>query len=193
METLRLKLIGTAPLLMHSSRLANPLDPITKELKNAAKATTKGTETGIERIARLEYAGSLYLTDEGTLYIPGTAIERALRDGSAGVQKGLKKKFDASVFVNDDAIVTAKGAKGKTADALFDEGHVLTVSAKVQMVRVMRTRPCFKEWTATVTVEYHPGIVDRDTVLRAAEYAGQVVGVGDWRPRYGRFSVEETK
>lgn len=193
METLKLKLTGVAPLLMHNSRLADPLDPITAELKNASKAATKGTESGIERTARLEYQGSLYMTDKGDLYIPGTAIERALRDGSAGVQKGLKKRFDAAVFVNDDAILFVKGAQGKTADELYDAGHKLRISAKVQMSRVMRTRPQFKEWEATAIVEYAPTLIDRATVLRAAEYAGSVVGVGDWRPRFGRFTVEVIK
>ncbi len=193
MESLKLKLVGAAPLLQHNSRLSDPLDPIAKELKSAAKATTKGTDAGIERTARLEFAGSLYLTDEGELYIPGVAIERALRDGSAGVQKGLKKRFDAAVFVNDDALLKIGGKQGTTPDELYDAGHVLRVSAKVQMSRVMRTRPCFKEWSAIVVVQYQPALVDRDTVLRAAEYAGQVVGLGDWRPRFGRFDVEVVK
>ena len=193
MEQLKLKLTGIAPLLMHNGRLSDPLDPITKELKNASKAATKGTDAGADRTARLEYAGSLYLRDDGTLYMPGTAVERALRDGSAGVQKGLKKRFDAAVFVNDDGIVTVGGKTGKTADALYDAGHVLRVSARVMSSRIMRTRPKFDTWSTIVTVDYSPALVDRATVLRAAQYAGEVVGLGDWRPRFGRFSVEVVK
>ena len=52
MESLKLKLVGAAPLLQHNSRLSDPLDPIAKELKSAAKATTKGTDAGIERTWR---------------------------------------------------------------------------------------------------------------------------------------------
>ena len=193
METLKLKLIGTAPLLMHSSRLADPLDLLTKELKNASKAATKGTDVGADRMARLEYEGSLYLTNEGRLYIPGVAIERALREGSAGVQKGLKKRFDAGVFVNEDGAFTVAGKQGKTANEWYDAGHVLRVSARVMNARVMRTRPKFEKWTLTATVDYSPEIVDRETVIRAAQYAGQVVGLGDWRPRFGRFTAEVAK
>ena len=193
MESLKLKLIGAAPLLMHNGRLADQLDPVTKELKNASKAATKGTDAGQERTARLEYAGSLYMKDDGRLYLPASAVERMLRDGSAGVQKGLKKNFSAAVIVNDDAGLTIGGKQGKTSDALYDAGHVLRVGVKVTTSRVMRTRPMFREWTATVLVEYVPALVDRDTILRAAEYGGQVVGLGDWRPRFGRFTVEVLK
>ena len=193
MKTLKLKLTGAAPLLMHNGRLADQLDPITKELKNAAKSAAKGTDAGQERTARLEYAGSLYQREDGSLYLPAPAIERMLRDGSVGVQKGLKKGFAAAVIVNEDAVFTHEGKQGKTADALYDAGHVLRVGVKVTTSRVMRTRPMFNKWTALVSVDYVAELVDRDMVLRAAEYGGQVVGLGDWRPRFGRFTVEEVK
>lgn len=193
METLKLKLTGVAPLLMHNGRLADQLDPITKALKSAAKSASKGTDAGQESMARLEYVGSLYMRDDGSLYLPAPAVERALRDGSVGVQKGMKKGFAAAVIVNDDADFTFKGTQGKTADALYDAGHVLRVGVKVTTSRIMRTRPMFKNWAATVAVEYVPSLVNRATVLAAAEYAGQVVGLGDWRPRFGRFTVEEVK
>lgn len=193
METLKLRLTGVAPLLMHNGRLADQLDEVTKQLKSASKNAAKGTDSGQERIARLEYAGSLYMRSDGSLYFPAAAIERALRDGSVGVQKGMKKGFAAAVIVNEDAEFKFKGKQGKTEDELYDAGHLLRVGVKVTTSRIMRTRPMFKDWSASVVVEYVPTIVNRAAVLAAAEYAGQVVGIGDWRPRFGRFTVEEVK
>jgi hypothetical protein len=192
-QTLKLRLTGTAPLLMHNGRLADPTNPIVKELKSSSKATGKGTTEGQERTSRLEFLGSLYLNETtGKLYLPGTAVERSLRDGSAGVERGLKKRFDAAVMVLDDPTLEYDKS-GLTPDELFDAGYFLRVGAKVQMARIMRTRPKFDKWSATVVVSYAPSAVDKDTVLAAATYAGQMVGVGDWRPRYGRFDVKEIK
>ena len=49
-ERIALRLVGVGPLLMHSSRLADPLDPLTKQL---AAITSKAvrTEADHERIA----------------------------------------------------------------------------------------------------------------------------------------------
>lgn len=190
MKTLKVVITGAAPLLLHNGRLSDQLDPIVKQLKSAAKSTNKGTEDGQEEISRLEFIGSLYWNDTLGAYIPGANFERAIRDGSAGVQKGLKKKFSAAVQVLDDAKLVYPG-KYATPDALFKAGtFVHRVRAKVQMSAVSRTRPVFQKWSATFSVDYLPEVVDRQTLVAAIEYAGRLEGIGDWRPRYGRFTAE---
>ena len=54
----------------------------------------------------------------------------------------------------------------------------------------MRTRPRFHQWSIVTTVSYRPSAIDRSTLLEIARFAGAMVGVGDFRPRFGRFSVE---
>lgn len=42
----------------------------------------------------------------------------------------------------------------------------------------------------TASFEYF-GEVDEATILQALQDAGRTAGIGDWRPRYGRFTVEK--
>lgn len=190
MQTLRVNIIGVAPLLMHNGRLSDQLDSHTKALKNASKSTNKGTEEGQQEISRLEFLGSLYWSDTLGVYMPGANFERSIRDGSVGVQKGLKKKFLASVQVLEDAKLIYPGEYA-TPDSLFASGSFThRTRAKVQMSAVSRTRPVFQEWSATFAVDYLPEVVDRSTLILAIEYAGRLEGIGDWRPRYGRFTAE---
>lgn len=190
MKHINLKLVGIAPLLMHNGRLSDALDPATKALKVASKSTGKSTDAGQESISMAEFIGGLYVDDKG-LYLPGVAFERALRDGSLGVQKGMKKKFDAGVQVLDDARLVIP-TKFKSPEDLFHTGlHTFRVSARVMSARIMRTRPKFDAWSAVFRVDFNESLIDKDLLLAAAEYAGNAVGLGDWRPRFGRFTVEE--
>ena len=193
MESMRVKLTGVAPLLQHNGRLADALDPATKAMKAASKAGGKGTDDGQEAIARAEFLGSLYWAGDAP-FVPGVALERALRDASSGVERGAKKKFDAGVQVLDDAVLVYPGKQFKTPEALYESGNfTFRTSARVMAARVMRTRPKFDQWSAVFKVDYNPSLVNRDMLIATLTYAGNACGLGDWRPRFGRFSVEVLK
>lgn len=51
---------GTQPLLMHNSRMANPLDPIVKAVGKITSKRVK-TDDDQEELARLDFYGGLYL------------------------------------------------------------------------------------------------------------------------------------
>ena len=53
----------------------------------------------------------------------------------------------------------------------------------------MRTRPIFNDWSAVIHLDFEDSILNESDVVDFATKAGAVVGVGDWRPRYGRFEV----
>jgi hypothetical protein len=59
--------------------------------------------------------------------------------------------------------------------------------------RVMRMRPKFPEWALTFEVSYQPEVVNRSDLEKWLEDAGQLVGLCDFRPRFGRFEVESVK
>ena len=92
-------LTGTAPLLMHNSRLSNPLDPATKALKKVTGKRNK-TDDDHEQVARLEFAGGLYLDPDVGPFIPGENIARALVDGAKLTKMGVK--VTRGVFISTD-------------------------------------------------------------------------------------------
>ena len=63
---------------------------------------------------------------------------------------------------------------------------------KVQKQRVMRTRPIFRDRSATFSILLDETQLDPRQVVDILHLAGRYVGLGDWRPRFGRFEVTGT-
>ena len=59
----------------------------------------------------------------------------------------------------------------------------------VNSSKVMRTRARFPVWHVTAEVEFLPSLLNRNDVLEIFEVAGFREGLGDWRPKFGKFSV----
>jgi hypothetical protein len=55
----------------------------------------------------------------------------------------------------------------------------------------MRTRPRFNNWHVIVNVVFIPSLLNRSEVMEFFEIAGFREGLGDWRPKFGKFSVKE--
>jgi hypothetical protein len=61
----------------------------------------------------------------------------------------------------------------------------------IQRNAITRERPALREgWQATIDLMVLlPEYIDRKTLLEVLTNAGRLVGVGDFRPTYGRFQV----
>jgi len=189
LQELKFKIVGTSPLLMHNGQLADPLNKYARALKEISGKRSK-TEADHEEMARLEFLGGLYLND-GQPCIPGHVLEAALiGKGGAARKQRMGKQAAAGLYCLDNFPLEYDGPKG--ADSLWaDEAFRLAALVKVQQSRVVRTRPMFKDWSAIVTVSFDTDFVNPDDVRLWIDIAGSEVGLMDWRPRYGRFSVEE--
>lgn len=181
---------GTAPLLMHNSRLANPIDPAAKAIKRVTGKRTK-TDEDHEELARLEHVGSLYFDADAGPYIPADNIWRCLYDAAKKSKRGPKVK--EGVFISTD--VNPLAYRGpRDIDGLWkDENFRHIASAKVTTSRVMRCRPIFREWAVDAEGELDLAVLDLVELTQIAETAGHLVGLGDWRPRFGRFTATVSK
>jgi len=180
-------LTGTAPLLMHNSRLANPLDPAAKAMKKVTGKRNK-TDDDHAEVARLEHVGSLYYDPDVGPYLPGDNIWRALYD--AAKKRKMGPRIKEGVIITSDINPLSYGGP-READKLWqDENYRLMASVKVGTSRVMRCRPLFREWAAQAEGILDTEQLDLADLSAIAETAGQLVGIGDWRPRYGRFVAE---
>jgi hypothetical protein len=176
---------GTAPLLMHNSRLANPLDPAAKAVKKYTSKRTK-TDEDHEAIARLEFSGGLYLDPELGPHIPGENIMRCLVDGARLTKQGIK--VTRGVFIKTDVNPLAYDGP-RDADGLWQAGWRHMASVKVGQQRIMRCRPWFPEWRVQAEGIIDPAVLELDDVATIADNAGSLIGLGDWRPRHGRFTA----
>lgn len=182
------RLTGDAPLVMHSSALVNPRGKLTKALKDVS-GKRKKTDADHERMAEIEFFASLYMDDNGPC-LPGENIEAAIYEAARKTKEGKIAK--SALFVPDRASLQYDGPRDE-AGLLADDSHVLCVPVKVGQARVMRTRPIFSKWSADVEVRWESDIVNQSQVDGWVQTAGLQVGIGDWRPRYGRFQAKLLK
>jgi hypothetical protein len=186
MAQFEMTLTGTAPLLMHSARLSDPLDPATKALA-AVTGKRKKTDEDHAEVARLEHAGSLYIDDTLGPYIPGQNIEAALFRGAS--KHKLMSTLKPALLIPEEVNPLVYRGPRAVAGLWADKTYVHRASVKVGTSRVIRTRPVFPAWSVTVAGVLDTEVVDPASFVSVAETAGRLIGLGDWRPRFGRFDV----
>jgi len=178
--------------LMHNSRLADPLDEYVLQIKEiTSKHHSKKTESDIFKLVVLEFNGSLYFDDDGIgPYIPGVNIEGTIRDAARTSKQG--KAVESGVVVDQDMIKLIYDGP-ETREGLFeDKRFVDTRAAKLKKSStVMRTRPRFDNWALEFEVMAIDELVSIGDVEKFIINAGRVKGLCDYRPKFGRFIVEE--
>lgn len=181
---------GIRPLIMHNGLLADPLNTYSSAIKKiSGKGSKKLTESDHAEMQALEWDGGLYWDDEIGLFIPSDNIERCVVQGAMKSRRG--KDFQAACLCQDVVIPLDHPMKGKSKDAMrSNPDYTLRKSVRIKDSRIMRVRPRVPEWSITFNLEYDEGVVSAGDIQAALVNAGTLVGLGDWRPKYGRFIPE---
>ena len=183
-KRLTFKIRGVSPLVMHNGQLADPLNKHAKEMRKIS-GKRKKTEADFEQLAKLEWFGSLYLSG-GVPCIPGEVLEAGFIEASRKSRRGQQAKAG---IVSDGFWPLEFGGVKEPERLWENEEYRLTVGVRIQKNRIMRTRPIFREWAATVHLDYLDDQLDKGEIIETMGILGRVVGLGDWRPRFGRFDV----
>jgi hypothetical protein len=193
-QNFKVTIQGIRPLLMHNGRLCDPLDEHTKKLKVVAKQRNKSDDDHVA-VARVEFEAGAYFSEEIGLYIPSDNLQAMVENGAKRRKLGKIFKAHVGIAINDNDGFAINHKGPKTIEGLWaNRDYVFTKGARVGQARVMRTRLRIPTgWTCTFDVEVISEGVSREQVRQAIEDAGLYEGVGDWRPRYGRFVVTEMK
>jgi hypothetical protein len=184
-ERLRLKLTSAGPMLMAASRLADPLDPDAIRLA-AITAKRKKTISDHRRIADIEFVGKLW-THKGRVCIPPDALEKACEEAAKTRNGGAAAA--AAILVEEPALLEYDGPqdiKGLTKNENFRFRKLV----RVRKALTPRTRPRFESWSAVVSITFLSTVVNREQVIEYFRIAGSQIGIGDWRKRHGRFTIE---
>ena len=187
-QSLQFRIIGASPLLHHNGQLADPLNPHAQAIAQVASKRKK-TEADHRRLAELEFAGSLWLSG-GAPCIPGEAMEAALVRAAQQERRGPKAK--AGLVIRNDLRLEYDGPADPQA-LWADLRFRLRCGVRIGTSRVMRTRPQFTAWEADLVVDFRPELLNAQDIRNFITVAGDQVGVGDWRPRFGRFYLGELK
>lgn len=129
----------------------------------------------------------LYRNDENEICLPGEYLRQSIIMASKFQQdprsprKSAMDLFKAAVIT-----LTPLASLGTTEPDFLDRRRVM-----VQRNGITRTRPAMREgWTATIELMVNlPEYVNPILLRQVLDNAGRLIGVGDFRPTYGRFSV----
>lgn len=137
-------------------------------------------------MAKIEFMAGLYMSKSGPI-IPAENLTAMLIRAAKKRREG--PSATSGMFVLEHSQLEYEGPRD-AAELWEDEQfrHVALVS--VQRARIARTRPIFSNWTAVVKVTYEDEQVNEAQLDDWFKIAGEQIGIGDWRPRFGRFAIE---
>lgn len=190
MNTLNVRWTGIRPIIMHNGLLADPTNEYTRGIKDiTSKGSKKMSDTDHEKRNWLEWQGGLYWTDGIGPVIPSDNIERCIQ---LGAQKSrIGKDVQAAVFCTmPEFALNYDGPKDK-AKLFADPRFTIRKGVGVNQSRIIRIRPMFPTgWSLNFSVEFDDAILNEKSLFKSMVDAGTLVGLGDWRPKFGRFTVE---
>jgi hypothetical protein len=129
----------------------------------------------------------VYRCDNGNIGLPGEYLRQSIiyaakfRQDPRSPRKSAFDLYKAGLVA-----LTVLADLGVPEADYIDRRRVL-----VQRNAITRERPAIREgWTATIDLMVLvPEYIDRTTLLEVIGSAGRLIGVGDFRPTYGRFAV----
>ena len=170
-----IEIVGVADLLFHKWN-CEAID-----IKAAAKKGSKSKKTD-------DVQSYLWRNDKGEICLPAEYLRQSIihaakfRQDPRSPRKSAMDLYKAGI-----AALTPLHPLGNTYD--FEDKR----RAVVQRQGITRTRPAFKAgWKASFTfLVMTPEYIRPDDFQDVATDAGRLVGVGDFRPTYGRFSISK--
>ncbi len=130
---------------------------------------------------------AIYRDEKGEIYQPASHIEGALMKAAVNFQitgKGKKTYKDLTKMV----IVEPFAIPHLYSDFKVDKRPVV-----INRARVIRYRPRFDKWGLSFTMMVTEDQLPIEVLEEILEYAGRYIGIGDYRPRFGRFRIEKFK
>jgi len=167
-------LVGTAPFLFHRWSV----DGVEAKAKAAKGSAAKKTDD-LESYVYRDRAGNLALPSE---YLRMSIIGAAkFRQDPRSPRKSAMDLFKAGIVGLEEYC-----SFGKTTWDYVDRRRVM-----IQRNGVTRHRPALEAgWNATVLLQVLvPEYIGPEILNEVLQNAGRLIGVGDFRPTFGRFQV----
>lgn len=184
MKIINARIEGVAALLQHRFGEDAEADAASRRVQ-----TNRGTpREQAERVA--------YRQPDDSLYLPGAAIARLLREaGGAHKQRGSRKSVKylvpAAVIVLDDAIALLDPQDSLALKDFEVDSRPVTIPSTKG--RIMRHRPRLDSWAAEFSLQIDENVLDVELIHLLLEEGGRQLGVGDFRPDrggpFGRFAI----
>lgn len=165
---------GACPLLFHAWNVES-VDSKSKAKKGSVEKKSDDVESYVSRNEK----GEICLPGE---YLRGSIIHAAkFQQDPRSPRKSAMDLFKAGIIS-----LTPLASLGSKDWDYLDKRRVV-----IQRNAITRSRPAFKEgWTAKIFLQVQlPEYIDEHLLNSTVQNAGRLIGVGDFRPTFGRFNV----
>lgn len=187
MYAIDVKIVGVSPLMQHRFPM-----PTLEDMSKGAKKVT-GSKDYTQ-----EWREYFYQNAKDEIYQPSAHIEGAMVKAAVNFKiqgkrgKTYKDLFRAAVFVTPEEILHGFDVPSEL-DTDADKPLYLDMRpVVVNRARVVRIRPTFKAgWELEFQVEVIDEQINAELVQDILVLAGKTVGIGDFRPKFGRFRVAQ--
>ncbi len=186
MYSVNVTLRGIAPLLQHKFPLP--------ELSTVAKGSSRSTGSKDYTQEWRDY----FYADKAGIYQPSAHILGAMTKAAAAFKisgkrgKTYKDLMQSSIIITPDRIPHHMAVPDELDDDADKPLYLDVRPVVVQRARVVRVRPTLHEgWCLEFVIEVADDEIHHATLNEILAYAGKAVGIGDFRPRFGRFMVEK--
>jgi len=157
--------------------------------KYPEEGTQKARPTKARPTAEQEVEASLYRLEDGSLYQPAEHFVGAII--KAGTTFSMKGKTTFKDAMKGGIFIEPMRIPHLIQNYVVDARPVV-----IQRARIIKHRARLENWELKFTLLCVDERVTDEDMRAIFAYAGQFIGVGDYRPRYGRFeviSMEKTK
>ena len=175
---------GIAPLMQHRFPM-----PDFGDLSKGGKKSTGATDYS------QEWRNYLYTSDEMVVQ-PSSHFEGAMVKAAVGFKitgkrgKTYKDLFSANVFVDPVEIPHNISVPDELDCDADKQLYIDMRPVIVNRARVVRLRPTFKPgWELSFTINVIDDELPLEILSDVLTLAGKTVGIGDYRPKFGRFMV----
>ena len=168
MEKVKVKIKGIAPLLSNKFNIAD----------NDGKAGRKDKQY----VPKEEADKLLYFDETIGCYAPSSWIEASIREAAKSFKQGrgsYKNTILSSVFIDQEKIPLKK----KTYDEIDQR------FARIQQNGIVKCRPRFNTWELEFDISFDAERISKENLELILKEAGAIKGIGDYRPKFGRFEV----
>ena len=168
-----------------NGQLADPMNKFSREIKKIS-SNRKKTDEHYLMMSQFEWVGGLYLDEDNRPCIPGIVLDGMLAEAAKKLKLGKVMKSAAEVLTSP--LIEHDGPKKAKADDLKDlPRYKHSGPVKVGTSKVIRTRPMFPVWSLEFDVQIDTEALEGRQLKDVIEKGGRFVGLGDFRPRFGKF------
>jgi hypothetical protein len=202
MKSMHVQFTGIRPLVMANPQTVQISNHYSMEsrrlgalLKNARKKQDENKLVELEQVQmRNDWESSAYWDDkENRFFLPDTVILACIRAGAAASKKG--KDIERAVIITETQSYIETPISHHSLDVAYqDDAFKLSGPCRIPPktgALIWKCRCMMPTgWCLAFNVEYDDEIVATKSLEQALELAGRLCGIGGWRPKFGRFTVE---